>query len=314
MARLVFAGSPEFAVPGLQALLASRHEVAAVLTQPDRGSGRGRKQVIGPVKALAVQQGIPVYQPVSLRTPEALADIRAIDPDALVVIAYGQLLPAELLTLPPAGCINVHASLLPRWRGAAPIQAAVLAGDPQTGVCLMRMEAGLDTGPVYASSATAIGPRETAEQLQSRLAQLGADLLTRHLDQILSGELATREQNEAEATYAPRIQKSAAVIDWSQSAAAIDRQVRAYQPWPVAETTLDGARLRCWSVEPVAHPTPVAEAAVPGRIIGVAADGIDVSTGEGILRITQLQMPGRKRMAATDFARGHDVIGARLGE
>ena len=313
MARLVFAGSPEFAVPSLRALLASGHQVVAVVTQPDRRAGRGRKIVAGPVKEYALQHHVPVLQPDSIGAPAALTELAALKPDAMIIVAYGQLLPSALLALPAAGCINVHASLLPRWRGAAPVQAAILAGDEQTGVCLMRMEQGLDTGPVYAAEAVAIESRETAEQLQARLAELGAHLLATRLDEILAGTLPAVGQDDAVATYASRIKKTAAVIDWTQSAVAIDRQVRAYQPWPVAETALDGERLRCWQTEPLPDGQSGEHNARPGQVMAVTSAGIDVSTGDGMLRIVELQMPGRRRMAAADFARGFDMVGRQLG-
>ncbi len=314
MARLIFAGSPDFAVPSLQRLLASQHEVVAVLTQPDRPSGRGRRFKPGPVKRCALEHDLTVYQPAGLKDPDVLEQLAAFAPDLMVIVAYGLLLPPAVLSLPGTGCVNVHASVLPRWRGASPIQAAILAGDRQTGVSIMQMAAGLDTGPVFAVEQTDIGPTETAGELQDRLAELGADLLLRCLDPILEGTLASRSQNDADATTAARISKADALIDWSQPAADIDRKVRAYNPWPVAETILDGERLRCWrSIICADDGSPSDPSTGIGRIEAVHNDGIDVRTGRGILRLVELQMPGRRRMNAGDFARGSDVIGKVLG-
>jgi len=228
----------------------------------------------------------------------------------MVVVAYGQLLPPEVLALPVRGCINVHASLLPRWRGASPAQAAILAGDLETGVSLMQLEAGLDTGPVYASRRTAIGERETAGELLVRLAELGAGLLAEALDDILAGCVQPQPQALTGVTYAPRIRKSEAAIRWSNSAAEIDRQIRAYNPWPVAETLLDGARLRCWAGMPVAGR---GDGRLPGTVLGAGDAGIDVQTGAGCLRLTQVQMPGKAPMPARALAHGRPVVGKRLG-
>ena len=315
MARIIFAGSPDFAVPSLKRLIASQHEVVAVLTQPDRPSGRGRQLTAGPVKSCAEKNDRVVYQPVGLRSEEVQERLAAFAPDLMVIVAYGLLLPPAVLSLPGAGCINVHASLLPRWRGASPIQAALLAGDRQTGVSLMQMAAGLDTGPVFALEQIDINAGETAGELHDRLAELGADLLARCLDPILDDALTARSQDEAEVTYAGRINKSDALIDWSRPAVELDRQVRAYNPWPVAETVLDGERIRCWRSDAAAEDTVSVQpdSALPGRIAAVTNDGIEVCTGRGILRIHELQMPGRKRVTAGDFARGHDIVGKVFG-
>ncbi|HJP38131.1 MAG: methionyl-tRNA formyltransferase [Gammaproteobacteria bacterium] len=314
MARIIFAGSPDFAVPSLTRLIASQHEVVAVLTQPDRPSGRGRRLTAGPVKVCAEKNGLPVYQPVRLGSAAVQTRLTTFAPDLMIVVAYGLILPPAVLALPGAGCINVHASLLPRWRGAAPIQAALLAGDRQTGISLMQMAAGLDTGPVFALQQTDIGAGETAGELHDRLAELGADLLARCVDPILAGALRPDPQGEAGVTYAARISKADALIDWSRPAVELERQVRAYNPWPVAETVLDGERMRCWRSDAVADKTGSALQGLlpPGRIVAVTNDGIEVSTGCGILRILELQMPGRRRVTAGDFARGHDIVGKLL--
>ena len=308
--RIVFAGTPEFAVPGLAVLADSAHDLVGVLTQPDRPAGRGRAVQASPVKQFAARHAIPVLQPQTLKDEGAQRQLAALAPDLIVVIAYGLLLPRAVLDLPRRGCVNVHASLLPRWRGASPIQAAVLAGDAETGVCLMRLEPGLDTGPVYARARTAIGPRETAGALHDRLARLGAELLAGHLDALVAGTLEAVPQPSVGVTYAGRIDKTDARIDWSRSAAQIDQQVRAHHPWPVADTELDGQRLRIWAARPVAQATGPA---CPGDVLAAGPEGIQVATGEGCLWLTEVQMPGRKRVPASEFARGHAVVGKRLG-
>ncbi|HKL64114.1 MAG TPA: methionyl-tRNA formyltransferase [Woeseiaceae bacterium] len=307
--RLIFAGTPEFALASLQELCGAGHRPVAVLTQPDRPAGRGRRLTPGPVKAWAVEQGLSVLQPATLKDEAAVAELAALAPDALIVAAYGLILPPPVLALPPAGCINVHASLLPRWRGASPIQAAVLAGDPVTGVSLMRMEAGLDTGPVYARAQTPLGPRETGGELHDRLAALGAALLTEKLPGILAGRLAPEPQDDADATYAPRIRREDALIDWSRTAGSIDRAVRAYDPWPVCHTRLEGEVLRCWRAEPL----PAVTAAAPGVILAAGAHGIDVATGAGVLRLLEVQLAGRRRIAARDLANQRRLAGLSLG-
>ncbi|MFW2404678.1 MAG: methionyl-tRNA formyltransferase [Gammaproteobacteria bacterium] len=314
-ARIIFGGSPDFAVPCLAALADSRHDVVAVLTQPDRPAGRGRKLGAGPVKQFAIDRGIDVLQPRTLAETDAQEALRALQPDLMVVVAYGLLLPPAVLEIPRAGCINVHASLLPRWRGAAPIQAAILAGDAISGVSIMQMEAGLDTGPVFATRELNIAAAETADLLHDRLAALGAELLLDVLDDVLAGTAVATEQNHDAANYASRINKADAVIDWHRSAIEIDRQVRAYRSWPVAETLLDGKRMRCWAANPDGESdSSRVQSGAPGRVVGVASDGIDVLTGDGILRLTEIQMPGKQRVAAGQFANGYPVDGKLLGQ
>ncbi len=309
--KVIFAGTPEFAVPSLAALIASGFPPIAVYTQPDRPAGRGRKLQASPVKRLADKESIPILQPASLRRdPEAIARLQALDADLMVVVAYGLLLPPPVLEAPRLGCVNVHASLLPRWRGAAPIQRALLAGDDRTGICIMAMEAGLDTGPVYHRVTTPIAARETGASLHDRLATLGAQALIDALPGIIDGSRLPEPQDEGEATYAHKIAKEEALIDWSQPAQAIERQVRAFNPWPVAQTRLDEAALRIWDAE--ADPA-VTTMAPPGSVIAADRSGIAVATASGALRVTLLQPPGRRPMSAADFLNARHLDGVRLG-
>ena len=284
----------------------------AVLTQPDRPAGRGRAVVPGPVKQLALELGITVLQPATLKTDDAQAALRELAPDLLVVVAYGLLLPPAVLGLPRVGCVNVHASLLPRWRGASPIQAAILAGDAETGVSIMQLEAGLDTGPVYVTARVPIGAGETAGALEARLAALGAETLGGILDALLAGTLTPVPQPTAGVSYAGRISKAEARIDWQQPADAIARRVRAFHAWPVAETLLNGQQLRCFAGEPLGTEPPAANR-VPGQIVAIDATGIEVQTGAGRLRLLTVQAPGRQRVSAADFGRGRDLAGTVLG-
>jgi len=305
-ARIAFAGTPQFAVPTLEALLASGAEVGLVLTQPDRPAGRGRQVAASPVKVAAAARGLRIAQPQTLRSTHALEDLGPA-PDLLVVVAYGLLLPVEMLAWPRLGCVNLHASLLPRWRGAAPIQHALLARDATTGVSLMRVERGLDTGAVYLARSTLIGARETAGELHDRLATLAAQTLADALPGLLAGELSPTPQQESSATHAPKITKADAVLDWRCSALELDARVRAFDPWPVAETRLDdGTRLRVWRAEPLEAPT----AARPGAVIGAGAAGIDVATGAGVLRLTKVQPPSGRVMAASAYLAAHSLDGA----
>lgn len=312
--RIVFAGTPDFAVPSLRAIATSGYALAGVLTQPDRPAGRGRKLKPSPVKEFAATLDVPILQPTTLKDPDVQDWLRQRRPDLMVIVAYGLLLPRAVLDLPPRGCVNVHASLLPRWRGAAPIQAALLHGDTRTGVCIMRMEAGLDTGPVYAESAIDIGENETAQVLHDRLAELGARSLLTTLPDIVNASAVPRAQDDPSATYAGRIDKADAVIDWSRGAADIHNQIRAYNPWPVAETLLDGKRLRCWSAR--RETAAPAGGSPPGTVLEVTRTGVRVQTGDGTLQLTELQLPGRGRVTAAELARGYGapLAGKRLGE
>jgi methionyl-tRNA formyltransferase len=308
--RIVFAGSPGFALPTLAALVDAGRAPCAVLTQPDRPAGRGRVLTASPVKNAALELGIPVLQPVTLKSAAAVAEVAALAPDLLVVVAYGLLLPPALLECPRRGCVNVHASILPRWRGASPVQAAILHGDTETGVSIMAMDRGLDTGPVYAIRRTPIGPQETAAELEARLGVLGAATLAGILPSILDGSLEPEPQPATGATYAGRISKADGVINWSDPAVRIHRMIRAYNPWPVAETLLDGQQLRCFA----AATLPArASAETPGTIIGVGGDGIEVCTGDGLLQLTEIQLPGRQRGSAANLARGRPLVGKILG-
>ncbi|AGA32123.1 Methionyl-tRNA formyltransferase [Thioalkalivibrio nitratireducens DSM 14787] len=310
--RIVYAGTPEFAVPALEALIAAGQTPVAVYTQPDRPAGRGRKLTPSPVKKVALAAGIPVQQPVSLKSAEAQAELGRLAPDVLIVAAYGLILPARVLAIPRSGGVNVHASLLPRWRGAAPIQRAIQAGDPETGVCLMQMEPGLDTGPVYACTSLPLDDDATAASVHDRLASLGARLLVERLDEILDGTLKPRPQPAEGVVYARKIEKAEAWIDWARPAAAIDRQVRAFVPWPVAQTRWGDQVLRIHQARPLPAPAGP-EPAIPGTVIGIHADGVDVSAGSGILRLQVVQLPGRRPVAAADWARSAALIGHRLG-
>jgi methionyl-tRNA formyltransferase len=310
--RIAYAGTPEFAVPALIALLRSGHSVAGVLTQPDRPKGRGRQLASSPVKRAAQEHGIPVSQPLTLKDESSRADLVAWQPDLLVVVAYGLILPQVVLDLPRFGCINIHASLLPRWRGAAPIQRAVLAGDTETGVTIMRMSAGLDTGPILLQESVPITPTDTAGSLHDALSQIGARALLRALEGIEDGSLASRPQPAEGVTYAAKIDKSEAAIDWQQSAAHIARQIRAFNPWPIAETQLDGEQLRIYATAPVSEPL-TGEAAVPGTLT-VTGDGrVLVACGTGTLMLTEVQRPGKRPIAAREWAQSRNLSGRRLG-
>ncbi len=307
--RIVFAGTPDFAVPVLDALLASGHEVCAVYTQPDRPAGRGRTLAASPVKRRACDAGLEVRQPHTLREVEAHAELAALEPQLMVVVAYGLILPQAVLDIPRRGCVNVHASLLPRWRGAAPIQRAILAGDAETGVGLMRMETGLDTGPVYAEARLAIAPGTTGGELHRRLSVLGARLLAEHLDALLAGRLEAKPQDPARACYAAKLEKAEAELDWNRPAIELERQVRAFNPWPVAQTRCEEAVLRIWRATAEAG---AAEAA-PGTVLAEGRDGILVACGEGRLRLTELQPPGKRAMTAADFVNARRLAGTVLG-
>lgn len=302
--RLVFAGTPEFAATILAALLDSGHTLACVYSQPDRPAGRGRKLRASPVKTLAARHHLPVRQPPSLRGAEPARQLTESAADVMLVAAYGLLLPPSILSLPTYGCINVHASLLPRWRGAAPVQRAILAGDEETGISIMQMDEGLDTGSVLASASVKIASDDTAGKLSERLARLGATLLLETLDQLSYGPLEGTPQDDTRATLAPRVDKREAEMDWRLSAVDLDRRVRAFNPWPVAFTRLPGGgdpgarRLRVWRAKPAPQER---DPAPPGTVVAADAGGIAVATGSGVLRLTEIQVPGSRSMSAGDF-------------
>ncbi|MEO7205816.1 MAG: methionyl-tRNA formyltransferase [Steroidobacteraceae bacterium] len=309
--KLGFAGTPDFAVPALERL-AERHSIAAVFTQPDRPAGRGQSLHLSPVKRRALELGLTVHQPASFKTSEALEMLRTAQLDVLVVVAYGLILPAAVLDIPMRGCLNIHASLLPRWRGAAPIQRALLAGDPVSGVTIMRMEAGLDTGPMLLSRSIPIDARDNAKSLHDKLAGLGAVLIEESLQALRSGALPEVAQPLEGVTYAAKIDKADAPILWGRHAEEISRQVRAFNPAPVAETRFDGKQLRIWEAEPVDSPGISAAARPPGSVLTATREGIDVVCGTGVLRILKLQLAGRKPLAAEEFLRGQRLDGTRF--
>jgi methionyl-tRNA formyltransferase len=310
--KLGFAGTPDFAVPALDRL-ASKHRIAAVFTQPDRPAGRGQTLQPSPVKRRALELGLAVHQPASFKAPEATLTLESLQLDALVVVAYGLILPSAALALPRWGCVNIHASLLPRWRGAAPIQRAILAGDCETGVTIMRMEAGLDTGPMLASRLERIGLRDTAQTLHDRLAKVGAELVDETLLSLARGGLEAVPQPTVGITYAEKINKTEARIQWQQTAGQISRQVRAFNPRPIAETRMNGQQLRIWDAESVdSHFAKPGNDAPPGTILAATQEGIDVACGNGILRVHKLQLHGRNPLSAQEFLRGQRLNGARF--
>ena len=296
--RLIFAGTPEFAALALQAIVAAGHDVTLVLTQPDRPAGRGMALQPSPVKKLALDKGIEVFQPLSLKDAEAQAKIAATGAEVMVVAAYGLILPQAVLDLPRFGCLNIHASLLPRWRGAAPIQRALLAGDAETGVCIMQMEAGLDTGPVLLSEAFAIVPNDTSATLHDRLAALGARLVVAALGKL---PLPATPQALEGVTYAQKIGKAEAQIDWSQSAIELDRHIRAFNPFPGAQAQFGGQTVKLWRA------TPVEGSGEKGQILQVDRNRIVVACGSGALAVSELQKAGGKRLAVREFLAGHPL-------
>jgi methionyl-tRNA formyltransferase len=310
--RILFMGTPDFAVPSLRALAASSHEIVMVVTQPDRPKGRGRTLTAPPVKLAAQELGIPVFQPEKVRDEEALARLEALKPDLLVTAAYGQILPKRLLELPPYGCINVHASLLPRWRGGAPIHRAIIEGDKETGITLMRMTETLDAGDIFAQEAVPITEEDTAGSMHDKLAELGAKLLQETLPQILSGALKGIPQDEQRVTYAPNLTREDERIDWSKSARQIFNQVRGLHPWPVAYTTDSNQKTyKIWRVRVKEEDAVRGE---PGTVLGTEEDAILVQAGRGIVAIQEIQPAGKKRMSVEAFLRGTPLVpGTRLG-
>ncbi|MFC2971278.1 methionyl-tRNA formyltransferase [Azotobacter bryophylli] len=293
--RIVFAGTPDFAAEHLKALLTGRHRVIAVYTQPDRPAGRGQKLTPSPVKQLALQHDIPVHQPLTLRDPAAQAELAALEPDLMVVVAYGLILPQAVLDTPRLGCINSHASLLPRWRGAAPIQRAIEAGDAESGVTVMRMEAGLDTGPMLLKVTTPIGSEDTGGSLHDRLAGLGAQAVVEAVDALAVGNLPGEKQDDALATYAHKLNKDEARLDWSRPAQELERKIRAFNPWPICHGSLNGESLK------VLAAVPGQGSGAPGTILAASREGLTVACGSGALLLTRLQLPGGKPLAFGDL-------------
>jgi methionyl-tRNA formyltransferase len=306
--RTVFMGTPEFALPTLQGLIEAGVNLVAVYTQPDRPRGRGKKLAPPPVKELAEQHGIAVHQPVKLRDPAVVEELRSLAPDLIVVVAYGQILPKSVLEIPRYGCINVHASLLPRYRGAAPIHQAVVDGEQVTGVTTMLMDVGLDTGDMLVKRATEIGPQETAGELHDRLALLGREAMEETLQRLCAGKLTPVPQNDSQSCYAPMLNKDRGRIDWQQSARNIHNQVRGLSPWPGAYTIIQGEVLKLGATSPEDGTDEV-----PGTVLEAGPEGVRIACGEGVLRVRELQLPGKKRLAAAEFLRGRPLpAGTRL--
>ena len=299
--KILFAGTPEFAVAPLNALSAD-HEIVGVFTQPDRKAGRGKKLTPPPVKVIAQELNIPIFQPTTLKGQEEA--IRALKPDVMVVVAYGMLLPQSILDIPRLGCLNIHASILPRWRGAAPIQRAIEAGDKETGVSIMRMELGLDTGPVYQVLTTPILKTDTSASMHDKLATLGAQGITETIEQLSANPLLhSTTQNDAEANYAKKISKQQAVIDWKNSAAEIDQRIRAFTPWPICQTTHNETRIRIWKAQAL----DVQQNDSAGKIIAINENSIDIACGEGVLRLLTLQRDGSKQLPTQEFCNGYSL-------
>lgn len=315
--RIIFAGTPEFAVAGLDALLAHRTshdlDIVAVYTQPDRPAGRGRKLKPSPVKQRALDNHIPVYQPKSLRDPDAQAELKALNADLMVVAAYGLILPIEVLEAPTHGCFNIHGSLLPRWRGAAPIHRAILAGDTETGITIMQMDVGLDTGDMLVKVAVPIGPETTTGELHDDLARLGGEALMDAIGQLQAGTLTPEKQDDALSNYASKLEKAEAAIDWTQPAEQVHRLIRAFNPWPVAQTVWKQDKdkvVRIWSAR---LDDKDSNAGSPGQVIEADKNGIRIACGSGSVLVTELQMPGGKRLKSSDFLNSQTVDGVTFG-
>lgn len=311
--RVVFAGTPDFAASALQALIVSDHQVVGVLTQPDRPAGRGRVVKPGPVKALATDHDLPVLQPVNFRERESIDLVRAFDCDVMVVAAYGLILPKAVLCIPRLGCLNIHASLLPRWRGAAPIQRALLAGDKESGVCIMKMDEGLDTGDVLTTARVPISDNTTGGELHDTLAALGASTLVDMLTPYCRDELTPQVQPEAGVTYAEKLSKAEAALDFSENSLSLHRKIQAFNPWPVCDATLAGVRYRIWRSAVPDNVKAPGESVKPGHVVVADEHRIRVATGDGVLDILEIQKPGKKPVHAGDFNRGTDLVNKVFG-
>ena len=309
--RIVYAGTPEFALPPLQALYLAGVEISAVYTQPDRKAGRGRKISPSPVKAWSLEHGLSVEQPEKLSNKDAITQLAGYTPDLMVVVAYGLILPPEVLAIPRCGCVNLHASLLPRWRGAAPIQRAIMSGDTETGVTLMQMDAGLDTGMMLAKRAVKLAMGESSDDVHDKLVKLAADLLQENILKILNSELVGEQQDDRLATKANKIKKDEAWIDWNQSAKEIACKVAAFNSWPVAQTLWKDQILRIWRAEPADSETSTDYK--PGEVVSTSSNGIDVACGKGVLRVVELQLPGARVVHCSDFINAHTLSGTALG-
>ena len=307
--KIIFAGTPDFAVPALQMLINSEHEVCAVYTQPDRPAGRGRKLLPGPVKTLALSADIPVFQPETLKTEEDLKQLASFEADLMVVVAYGLILPQTVLDTPKQGCINIHGSLLPRWRGAAPIHRALIAGDKKTGITIMQVVKRLDAGDMLHKEECVITDENTSSDLHDKLADLGAIGLKKVLAQIDAGTLVAEKQDESQVTYAEKLEKSESLLDWTLSAVELDRKIRGLNSWPVAQTLYQGKVLRVWKAKVAEDEKKLP----PGTVIQ-QSKRMSVATGEGVLDLLEVQLPGKKRMDILAFLNAHDVDGIKLGE
>lgn len=301
--KIIFAGTPEFAAVHLQALIDSEHEILAVYTQPDRPSGRGKKLTPSPVKALALQHALPVVQVASLKSEEAQAELASYGAELMVVVAYGLLLPKAVLDIPPRGCINVHGSILPRWRGAAPIQRAVEAGDTESGVTIMQMDVGLDTGDMLLKAHCPILPTDTASDLHDRLADIGPPALLECMALMAKDALEPEQQDDSQSNYAKKLLKEEALIQWSEPSQVLSARIRAFNPFPICYSNIDEQRIRIHYAQTLAAPNKAANA-VPGEIIASSKEGLDVATGQGVLRITRMQLAGKKPMSVTELVNG----------
>lgn len=312
--KIIFMGTPDFAVSALDALCRAGQEVILAVTQPDRQKGRGRKVIQTPVKVCAEKWGVPVFQPARIKEPEAIRQIRELAPDLIVVAAFGQILPQELLDIPRLGCINIHASLLPKLRGAAPIQWSVINGDPESGITLMQMDAGLDTGDILFQESVPIGPQETGESLYEKLAVLGGEMIVKYLPAIEAGDLHPVHQDDALSSYAPMLRKEMGEIDWTMPAEEIEQRMRGMLPWPGAFTTLDGHTFKIWSAR-VQPADDVPAGTAPGTVLYTDKKSICVAAGRGTLSLLEVQAEGKKRMTADAFLRGTKVpAGTVLGK